>query len=154
MVWLFIFFVLAIAMVPLLHFAPSKRQREIANLRQNAAIAGLFVEFRETPGIADRPLPEGVRAQDLIYYGKRLPATSKRARLTHAWRRDREGWLGIGGYVPIPEMLKEFPDSVVCASVDPDSCGVYWNESGGDAAVAEITALLERWSDELCATRE
>ena len=154
MVWLFILFVLAVALVPLLHFAPSKRQREIADLRQNAAIAGLFVEYREMPGITDRPLPDGVRAQDLIYYGKRLPTARKRARVTQTWRRDREGWLGIGGYVPIPDVFDEFPDSVVSASVDQDSCGVYWSESGGAESVAEITALLERWAHELCAMRE
>ena len=154
MVWLLILFILAIALVPLFHFAPSKRQREIARLREQAAVGGLFVEFREAPGVAGRPLPEGVSERDLIYYGRRLPAAKKRARVTHAWRRDKDGWLGVGGYVPLPDVFADFPDSAVAASVDPDSCGVYWNESGGTDAVAEIISLLERWAEQLGGSRD
>lgn len=153
MVWLLILFVVAIALVPLLHFAPSKRQRAIAGMRERAAIDGLFVEFRQAPGGQGRPLPNGVQSQDLIYYGKRLPAAKKRARLNHSWRRDNEGWLAVGGYVPVPELFAGLPDSAVAASVDPDSCGIYWNESGGVEAVSEIASLLDRWAEQLGATR-
>lgn len=154
MAWLLILFILAIALVPLMQFAPSKRQRTIARLRERAALGGLFVEFREAPGSTGRPLPDGVRAQDIIYYGRRLPAAKKRARVTHAWRRDREGWLGVGGYLPIPDVLEELPSSAVAASVDPDSCGVYWDETGSLETVAEIAALLERWAEQLGAARD
>ncbi|NND68215.1 MAG: hypothetical protein HKN19_11565 [Halioglobus sp.] len=153
MVWLLILFVLAVALVPLTHFAPSKRQRAIAGLRERAALAGLFVEFREPPGGPDRPLPNGVRSRDLIYYGRRLPAAQKRARIIQGWRRDNEGWLGVGGYVPIPELFEELPDVAVAASVDPDSCGIYWDESGGIEMVDEIASLLDRWAEQLGATR-
>ena len=152
MVWLLILFVVAIALVPLFHFAPSKRQREIANLRERAAIGGLFVEFREPPGGPGRPLPNGVLERNLIYYGRRLRAANKPPRVNHAWRRDNEGWLAVGGYVPVPDVFAQFPDSVVASSVDPDSCGVYWDESGGVDAVAEITDLLERWAEQLGGT--
>lgn len=154
MVWLLILFVVAVAVVPLFHFAPSKRQRAIAGMRERAAIEGLFVEFREPPGGPGRPLPNGVSEHNLIYYGKRLPAAKKRARITGAWRRDSEGWLGIGGYKPIPEMFEDLPDSAVVASVDPDSCGIYWEESGGAEAVVEIASLLDHWAEQLGATRD
>lgn len=154
MIWLFILFVLAIALVPLLHFAPSKRQREIAGMREHAALDGLFVEFRKTPGGEDRPLPEGVNARNLIYYGKRLPAARKRARITQAWRRDREGWLSIGGFAPVPAMFEDLPDCAVAASVDPDSCGIYWDESGGVETVSLIASVLTRWTEQLATTRD
>lgn len=154
MVWLFILFVLAVALVPLSYFAPSKRQRAIAGLRERAAIEGLFVEFRKPPGGSGRPLPNGVSERNLIYYGKRLPAAKKRARQRSAWRRDSEGWLGVGGYLPIPDMFADFPDSAVAASVDPDSCGIYWDETGEAETVAEIASVLEHWAEQISATRD
>jgi hypothetical protein len=51
--YLLIILVIAIALAPLSHFVPSKRQREVARMREYAAVNGLFVEFRGVPG-ADR----------------------------------------------------------------------------------------------------
>ena len=50
--YLLIVFVIALALAPLSHFVPSKRQRHIARLREYAAVHGLFVEFRSLPGTA------------------------------------------------------------------------------------------------------
>ncbi len=58
MTYLLIIFVIAVALAPLSHFVPSKRQRQIARMREYAAVHGLFVEFRGVPG-RDR-----VRARD------------------------------------------------------------------------------------------
>ncbi len=41
-----IIFVVALALAPLSHFLPSKRQRKVAGMREYAAVHGMFVEFR------------------------------------------------------------------------------------------------------------
>ena len=35
------------------------------------------------------------------------------------------------------------------AAVDEGSCGVFWNEEGGEEALAEIQRVLEEWSAQL-----
>jgi len=49
--YLLIIFVIALALAPLSHFVPSKRQRKVVCLREYAAVHGLFVEFRTLPGV-------------------------------------------------------------------------------------------------------
>ena len=53
--FLLIVFVIALALAPLGHFVPSKRQRAIARMREYAAVHGLFVEFRDLPVQAGAP---------------------------------------------------------------------------------------------------
>lgn len=150
MVWLFIILVMALAFAPLLHFMPSKRQRRIARMREQAAIAGLFVEYREAPGGADRPWPKETNSASVIYYGKRLPAKRAGHIASVGWRRDDQGWCAVGGYVPVPACFDDLPPYVLAASVDDGSCGVFWTEPDEGAAVDQIRSSLERWSETLC----
>ena len=151
MTYLLIFFVIVVALVPLTHFMPSKRQREIARMREYAAVHGLFVEFRSVPGRASGRIKSRDRAgHDTIYYGKRLPpAKQKKPQQSQAWLLEAEGWVALGRRLAVPESLVQLPAQVLAASVDEGSCGIYWRESGGVDAVEQIRQVLETWAGQL-----
>lgn len=137
--WL-ILLALALAVAPLTHFVPSKRQRHQARLREYAAVHGLFVEFRDLPGVS-----ASGRAEPVIYYGKRLPASRGAPRLRRAWLREGEGWRGTGHRDAAPVGTGEFPATVLALSEDEGSRGAYWREEGEEADVRSIVAALEAW---------
>ena len=159
MKYLLIVFVVAIALAPLSHFMPSKRQRQIAKLREYAAVHGLFVEFRSRPGRfrpgsdIGRDKSRDRAGHDTIYYGKRLPPSKqKRGQQSGVWLREPGGWVSLERRLPVPAPLQDLPAEILAASVDEGSCGIYWRESGGVELVAQITRTLELWSEELRAT--
>lgn len=150
MTYLLIAFVVALALVPLTHFLPSKRQREIARMREYAAVHGMFVEFRVVPGRDRARVQDRDRAgQDTIYYGKRLPPAKKKGERALAWRRSDEGWMGLERSFVAPPVLAGLPAQVLAASVDEASCGVYWRESGSVEDVEQIRQVLEQWAGDL-----
>lgn len=138
--------VLAIAISPLLKFMPSKRQRKIAQMREYAAVQGLFVEFREIPGHAAVRRQAGVAPGSVIYYGKRLPASRREARPVVKWVRSEKDWHAVGKWQAIPPVLEALTTSVLAASIDESSCGVYWSEAGEMEDVEQICAAVEAWS--------
>lgn len=151
--WLIIIFVVALALAPLSHFVPSKRQREVARMRERAAVSGLFVEFRPVPG-EDRVGPaERAAWGDVIYYGKRLPPARSGARSKATWIRRNDGWASIGQHHNLPDSLGPLPGAIIGASVDDGSCGIYWGErvpeGQGESMVDEICRALEAWSTAL-----
>lgn len=143
--YLLIAFVVTLAIMPLVHFLPSKRQRAVARLREYAAVNGLFVEFRQLPGRR----PERVAGPDVIYYGLRLPPSGAAEPATQCWLREGEGWRALGARGAPPALLESLPDDVVAARADSVSCGVYWRESGDEQQVEQIRQALLRWADEL-----
>jgi len=143
--YLLILFIIAVALAPLSHFVPSKRQRHQARVRETAAVNGLFVEFRSLPGSASGRQPPGADSGRVIYYGKRLPASLKERPRRAAWLRDGEAWRALEMGARPPDVLQELPATVSAASVDEGSCGVYWQEDGGEEEVAAIVAVLEAW---------
>ena len=150
MTYLLIILVIAIALAPLSHFIPSKRQREIAGMREYAAVNGLFVEFRGVPGRARvRTRDRDGAGRDTIYYGKRIPAAKSKARKSQAWRCENGSWMGLERRAEVPACLASLPAEVLAASLDEGSCGVYWQEAGGVENVALIRQVLEAWADEL-----
>ena len=141
MSYLIILFVIALALAPLSHFVPTKQQRKAARMREYAAINGLFVEFREVPA---RPgAASTTRSGNTIYYGKRLKATGLGPQKRIAWLREGERWVGLSRRDPVPAVLSGFPESVLAASADPDSCGIYWQEQGVEATIDQILLALE-----------
>jgi len=143
--YLLIIFVIAMALAPLAHFLPSKRTREVARMREYAAVHGLFVEFRELPGNSGARGP----TRDLIYYGKRLPNTRASPVESAVWVRTQENWCSVGRRLHVPAVLQELPPEMIAASVDQSSCGVYWTESTGEAGVEQICQILEHWCEAL-----
>lgn len=138
----------AILMVlaPLSNFFPSPRQRRQASLRQAAAQAGLFVEFRDLPG---GRLPANPADGEVIYYGLRLPPSLARGRRRQAWWREGQGWQPLPAAGPAPACLEDCPPGVLAASVDEGSCGLYWQEQGDAAMVQGMGELLAAWRDSL-----
>ncbi|MCB1678498.1 MAG: hypothetical protein KDI16_07425 [Halioglobus sp.] len=147
MIYLLIVFVIALALAPLVHFVPSKRQREQARLREYAAVHGLFVEFRQLPetGRAAAARQSG-RIGDTIYYGKRLTPRQAGSVQAGAWRRDAQGWRSVRGGATVPAALEQLPPAILAASADGHSCGVYWREVGGAETVHQIVQVLDAWS--------
>jgi hypothetical protein len=143
--YLFIVFVIAIALAPLAHFLPSKRTREVSRMREYAALHGLFVEFRNMPAAGGVP----VSAPGVIYYGKRLPNMRANPIDSGCWLRAPEGWRSVGRRLPVPAPVEELSGEIIAASVDQSSCGVYWTESSGEAEVERIVQILERWCEVL-----
>ena len=150
MKYLLILFVIALALAPLSHFIPSKRQRRIANLREYAAVHGLFVEFRTLPG-ADKNRERSVIAPrgDIIYYGKRLRPRRTDAVQSASWIYSAQGWRSLGRRTSPPDQLLQLPDNILAASVQESSCGIYWQESGEQAQVEQIRQVLESWAEAL-----
>ncbi len=150
MTYLLIAFVIAVALAPLSHFVPSKRQREIARMREYAAIHGMFVEFRQVPGRngGGSVKREGA-LQDTIYYGKRLPPSKGKGESTLIWLLEAGCWVGLQHRGAVPPALQSLAAPVLAASVGEGSCGVYWRESGGVDAVELIRQALESWAGQL-----
>ncbi|MEM8661861.1 MAG: hypothetical protein AAGF35_13330 [Pseudomonadota bacterium] len=140
MTYLWIFLVIAIALAPLTHFIPSKRQRAVARMREHAAINGLFVEFRRAPGAA-----QSDQARTL-YYGMRLPPTRGEERPTHAWLHKSEEWKGLNHRLEAPPAFRVLPTQITAASIDEASCGVYWQEEGDIDEVELIVDALKAWA--------
>ncbi len=148
MKYLLILFIIAVALAPLTHFLPSKRQRQQARMREHAAVEGLFVEFRDLPGSEQDPDMRRGSSQ-VIYYGKRLPPARGKPRSRRAWLPREEGWRGLGHREAMSETLAGLPASVLAASVDEGSCGVYWREAGEDEDAARIVQQVQAWAAEL-----
>lgn len=144
--YLFIAFVLLLAVAPLLHFRPSKRQRVLARMREYAVLHGLQVEYRKLPTDqrGARPL-----VGDIIYYGLRLSPDDRRATLKASWVREGGEWRSTGARVAPPQALDELPEGVVVVSVDEGGCGVYWAEVGGEPEIEKIRTVLSRWAQTL-----
>jgi len=146
--YLLIILIIFLALAPLTHFLPSKRQRKIARMREYAATHGLFVEFRGLPG-RKAALRGSAGDGQIIYYGKRFPAAHEPPVGRSAWLRDGERWIPVDAGNEVPECLQELPLAVLAASIDEGSCGIYWDETGVEEEVGPICAMLERWAGEL-----
>lgn len=144
--YLLIAFVIVVALVPLTHFAPSKGQRRVARMRELAAVSGLFVEFRSVPEALQRI---GQAPRDLIYYGKRLPAGKGEVVAAGQWVREAQQWRSADRRSAVPEELQSLPLAVFAASVDAQSCGIYWVESSREEDAQEVVSAVQRWADSL-----
>ena len=129
---------LFIALSPLISAMPSRRQRHIADLRQAAAVSGLYVQLREPP-VA---LPEGVT---WTFYGRRRDWDDEQSPARLLLQAGSNGeWLpleGVGEAVEQP-CLKALPAGVALLVRDPEGAGVFWNERGEKNDVLAIDRVL------------
>ncbi|WP_439107066.1 hypothetical protein [Congregibacter sp.] len=137
--------VLLLALAPLWHFMPTKRQKHQARLREAAALAGLFVEFRDLPLGPERLARLAATERQVLYYGLRLPASRKAARERCAWYREQGTWSSRPGRLELPEIARALPEAVLALGLSEESCGVFWHERGDEAVVQEIADLLKQW---------
>lgn len=138
-----------LAAAPLLHFLPDKRQRRQARLREAAALAGLFVEFRDLPIPENRRRRLSAAERQVLFYGCRFTASTRVPPPACVWYREGEAWRSRPARVPAPAWLREASAAVLAASVDAESGGFYWREEGGEALVQELAPRLIAWRDEL-----
>jgi len=94
-------------------------------MREQAALSGLFVEFRTPPGAAATERKAGAVRGGVIYYGRRLPASLAEGVAQVGWLRDSTGWRSVGERVPAPKCLDHLEQPIIAVSIDPGSCGVY-----------------------------
>lgn len=141
--------VVLLALAPLWHFMPTKRQRHQAQLRESAALAGLFVEFRDLPLGPERLARLSATERQVLYYGLRLPASRKTTRERRAWYREQGAWSSRPGRLEPPAIVAKLPDAILAVGVSEESCGVFWQEQGDESLVREIAVLLTQWKDAL-----
>ena len=150
MTYLLIIFIIALALAPLSHFVPSKRQRKVARLREYAAVHGLFVEFRTLPGAqSGRKPPAAGAGGDIIYYGRRLRPRRGEPVASANWVAGQGGWQSLDRRAPVPDLLQQLPAGILAVGVSEASCGVYWQESGSEDDVERIRQVLEAWAEQL-----
>lgn len=147
--YFFIAVVVMLAAAPLLHFLPNATQRRQVALREAAALAGLFVEFRDLPGYAPRLEAMSRAERQVVYYGARLPAAGRSLQRQSWWRVGDEWRGGPERLQLLPSALRELPDSVLAASMDSNSCGVYWREAGDTGDVEQIIHCVTVWRERL-----
>jgi hypothetical protein len=147
--YLLILFIVALALAPLTHFLPSKRQRLEAKLREYAAVHGLFVEFRDLPARRGNHADSSGRSEKVIYYGKRLPPSREKSRSRLAWLPEEGSWRGVGHREAVPACSEQLPAAIAALGMDEASCGIYWQEQGVEADVEQIVQVLEAWSKQI-----
>jgi hypothetical protein len=141
--YLVIFAVLAVALAPLIHVIPSKAQRRVAHLREFAALQGMFVEFRPAPqGVLNAWESARFQKGRTIYYGLRIPATKRQRTEQNAWVWSQEGWRSLPRGGDVPPALVKLPAEIFASSIDAGSCGIYWQEVGGEAEIKQIKEAL------------
>lgn len=119
-------------------------------MREYAAVHGLFVEFRRLPGSGEAGDKQpGTPRGDIIYYGRRLPPPRGSTARGGHWLHHDQGWRSHGQRLPVPAPLLDLPAGILAASVDDNSCGIYWQEAGEQEEVEQIRRVLEGWSGEL-----
>lgn len=145
--YLLIIFIVMVALAPLSQFRPSKRQRRLANMREYAAINGMFVEFRQLPMT---PANRDISAGDVIYYGKRLPESVVDTHPSATWIYEGPAWRNINrrGEAP-PAVLDDLNDVALAAGIGQGSCGIYWVESKEEGDAQLICEVLQQWSESL-----
>ena len=147
--WFIVVGVVFLALAPLWHFLPSKRQRHQASLRECAALAGLFVELRDLPLPRARLERLPAAERQVVYYGCRLRPSRSAPQRRHAWYREGGDWRDAPPREPLPALASELPPAVLAIDVGPNTCGLYWREEGDEADVREFASKLLAWRDAL-----
>lgn len=147
--WWIVLLVVLLALAPLWHFAPTKRQRSQARLRECAALNGLFVELRDLPLPPARLERMPAAERQVVYYGCRLRASGAVPTRRTAWYRNGDDWACRDGRQDPPAFVREIPDSVLAVDLGPASCGLYWREDGTEEEVLVLARDLVAWRDQL-----
>jgi len=148
LVYLLIVLILALAIAPILHFRPTRRQRLVTQLRDTALKYGLFVEFRKDNIFDKCNLSPNVDRADIIFYGLRIPLSVEMElkKEREVWLRDEEGWRNLDKNNEFPNSLSSLPRDVLAASFDIRCYGVYWTERGEVKDVEKISRILANWA--------
>ena len=136
MTWVLIVFVVMVALSPLLSMRPSRQQRRLAALREQAALAGMVVQLQPLPDIPDSGLQP--------FYSRRRPREDKQPYPSVVYRRAAQGWLI--GYREVPaevaEPLAAMPEGVSHVTASTAGIGVFWDETGSTQDLEQIDSQL------------
>jgi hypothetical protein len=137
--YLWIALVVMVALSPLISMRPTRRQRLIADLRQQAAICGVNVQLRALPGS-----PEG--GELLPYYGRLRQRGDRPVTANAVYRREGEAWRASAGDTPeqLRVLFAELPMGVSHVCENLQGVGVFWDERGEEADVRRIDEVLKR----------
>jgi hypothetical protein len=138
MSYLLIALVVMVALSPLISAMPTRRQRQVADLRQAALVTGLFVKYRQSPlESADEP--------PRVFYGRRRTREDARVGGGISYRCDQASWNSVKGVWPAPtiELLNTLPAGVSLACEDLEGVGVFWDEQGQVEDVETINGVLK-----------
>jgi hypothetical protein len=133
MSYLLILVVVLVAVSPLLTMMPSRRQRQLANLRQAAASAGLYVQFqRDLPG-----------EREAVLYGCRRQRGDRPTALG-TYVREGSGWRAKDGLWPEDRLalLADLPGGVSEIREEMGGVIALWDEHGEAEEVQAIARVL------------
>jgi hypothetical protein len=137
--YLLIAFVVMVALSPLISMMPTRRQRQIADLRQQAAILGLTVQLRERPDASGS-------GEILPFYGRHRQRSDRKCSGNVVYRRSGDNWSASTGSIPtpLPTLFAGLPEGVshVCESLH--DVGLFWDERGPEADVERIDEVLQQ----------
>ena len=166
MSWLLIGVILLAAFGPVMWLLPSKRDRHLTALRQQARLEGLVVELRQLPILhpsAEERVSAGAKQRNPVVecaaYSYRLP---RRLKLVDGWRLRRDqpgtvapGWVGDPALTDpraalaevsqwLGDWLAALPDDAIALELRPVSVDVYWLEKSSHdvQSVTSIAAQL------------
>ena len=146
MAWLMILQVEFVALAPLLEMMPSRRQRQVARLRQLARERGMQVQLR--------PAPPLLRIDDsLAWYSRPLVAAADVSLPPGEYIRDYDGWRRRAGTSPhqLAELLDGLPADANYVNVEQRAVGVFWEERGEPEDLESIDLILGQVIDSLLA---
>ncbi|MDJ0878976.1 MAG: hypothetical protein QNI86_10220 [Halieaceae bacterium] len=132
MSYLLILLIIFVALSPLITMMPSRRQRQLADLRQAAASAGLYVK-----------LEKGEDGSQRVFYGcRRQRGDSAAAPVMLA--PGEAGWTETAGRWPAERLaaLEPLPGGVLEVREDREGVGVNWDEEGTREDVEAIARVL------------
>jgi hypothetical protein len=137
MSYFWILLVVLVALSPLISAMPTRRQRRIADLRQAAAVSGLYVQLRESP-LEDKSAPLHP------FYGRRRQREHGQLQAPVSYRHSEQGWMALEGeWAPAAvALLEQLPAGASLACEELQGVGIYWDESGEKADVLQINEVL------------
>lgn len=180
MTWLIITIVLLAAFGPVLWLVPSKRDRRLTKIRQEARAEGLSVEIQHlpktNPSAADRVSPGGVIREPTVECAAYSHALRRKLRFLPRLRLlkaegasvgPRDGWI----YDPLPDrssrylerasqtlddLFPQLPEDVLGVEITERMASVFWLEGPGCGVeqVGEIAEQLRALESRLLALDE
>lgn len=154
MVWVVIVLVFLVAFGPILWLMPSKRDKRLSALRQQAYRQGMRVEMRRLPKqdpSAEERVSPGGRERDLTReYAAYIHPLGRRLRMLPRWRvlRGSDGLAALPGWIFAPgskpdhprldaalavvaPVLEAMPEDVLAVECESQSVAGYWTEAPG-----------------------
>ena len=156
--WALLFIGLAIVMTigPIMFIQPSRRDRYLADLRQQAAKSGLFVRLTEysmndgsndTIAVYSLPvdLPLETQHWQLIKqsYSHEIHFHGQWEWQT-ASHLSTEQWISTEQQSLLKQLLNDLPSDVVGLECNRRNIGVWWQEKMPDTSINDIKGCLER----------